>query len=56
MTNYISNLRSWIPFTGYMPLTPDTYGRVLKHFAAGKEGTAFGGQLQVGVRIEDVFK
>jgi phosphate transport system substrate-binding protein len=56
VTDYISNLRRWVHFTGYMPLTPDTYARVLKHFTAGKEGTAFGGELQVGARIEDVFK
>lgn len=56
VTHYVSNLRRWVHFTGYMPLTPDAYARVLKHFETGKTGTAFDGELQVGARVQDVFR
>ncbi len=40
---------------GYVPLPSAAYGRVLAKFAGAKTGTAFGGENQVGVSIEQIL-
>ncbi len=40
---------------GYVPLPKSAYPRILSKYASGKTGTAFGGENQVGVSIEQIL-
>jgi phosphate transport system substrate-binding protein len=40
---------------GYVPLPKSAYPRILSKYTSGKTGTAFGGENQVGVTIEQIL-
>ena len=40
----------------YVPLPAKVYALNLEHFKNGKMGTVFGGEAQVGIKIEEVVK
>lgn len=52
---YISGLQSWVHFTGYMPLSKQAYEKALRRLAAGTTGTRFGGEIQVGIGIDELY-
>jgi phosphate transport system substrate-binding protein len=40
---------------GYVPLPKSAYPRILSKYTSGKTGTAFGGENQVGVTVEQIL-
>lgn len=52
---YLSGIRNWVHFTGYMPLSAQAYDRALERLAARTTGTRFDGELQVGIGIDELY-
>lgn len=52
---YLSSMRNWVHFTGYMPLSAQAYDRALQRLEARTTGTRFDGQLAVGVGIDELY-
>ncbi len=52
---YLAKAPTLVKEVGYVPLTAQHYRLALKNFRGKKLGTGFGGQPQVGVRIEDLL-
>lgn len=55
LRGYLDNMRNWVHFTGYMPLSPEAYERALERLEAGTTGTRFDGELQVGIGIDELY-
>ncbi len=55
LTTYLSSIRNWVHFTGYMPLSAQAYDRALKRLEARTAGTRFDGQLTVGIGIDELY-
>jgi len=53
---YLSNATTLTQEIGYVPLPPKAYKMAEENFKANKLGTAFGGEPEVGVLIEDLLK
>ena len=52
---YLSGMRSWVHFTGYMPLSVNAYQRAQLRLEARTTGTRFSGQLQIGIGIDQLY-
>ncbi len=52
---YVRRGESIAKAVDYVPLPSAAYGRILAKFAGGKTGTAFGGENQVGVSIDQIL-
>ncbi|MEN2980170.1 PstS family phosphate ABC transporter substrate-binding protein [Tistrella bauzanensis] len=55
LRGYLSDMRNWVHFTGYMPLSAVAYDKALARVDAGTTGTRFNGALQVGIGIDDLY-
>jgi phosphate transport system substrate-binding protein len=53
---YLKNGPSLIKEVKYVPLPNKAYALGLEHFQKGKVGTVFGGEAQVGIKIEELLK
>lgn len=53
---YLSNVRKWVPFVGYIPLNKEVYKLVSKRFQQKIIGTVYGGKLQSNVRVEEILQ
>ncbi|HWP23200.1 MAG TPA: PstS family phosphate ABC transporter substrate-binding protein [Candidatus Binatia bacterium] len=53
---YLKNAPSLVKQVKYVPLPAKAYTIGLEHFQKGKVGTVFGGEAQVGVKIDDLLK
>jgi phosphate transport system substrate-binding protein len=52
---YVRRGESIASDVGYVPLPKSAYLRILSKYTSGKTGTAFGGENQVGVTIEQIL-
>lgn len=52
---YLQQGRELVEQVKYVPLPDRAYALALERFAQGKVGTAFGGEAEVGVRIEEIL-
>lgn len=55
LRSYLSGMRNWVHFTGYMPLSAEAYDKALERLEAGTTGTRFDGALQVGMGIDELY-
>lgn len=53
---YIDDVRSWVPFVGYVPLEAETYKLVRDRFEDRIIGTVYGGELQTDIQIEEMLQ
>ncbi|MGH7773584.1 MAG: PstS family phosphate ABC transporter substrate-binding protein [Candidatus Binatia bacterium] len=53
---YLNNAPKLVRQVKYVPLPSKAYTLNLDHFQKGKVGTVFGGQAEVGLKIEDLLK
>ena len=53
---YLKNAATLVKQVKYVALPANAYTLGLEHFQKGKLGTVFGGEAEVGVRIEDLLK
>jgi phosphate transport system substrate-binding protein len=53
---YMKNAATLVKQVKYVPLPAKAYALGLEHFKKGKLGTVFGGEAEVGVKIEDLLK
>jgi phosphate transport system substrate-binding protein len=53
---YLKNAADLVKQVKYVPLPANAYSLGLEHLKKGKIGTVFGGEAEVGVRIEDLLK
>ena len=53
---YLKNAANLVKQVKYVALPAKAYSLGLDHFQKGKIGTVFGGEAEVGVRIEDLLK
>jgi phosphate transport system substrate-binding protein len=53
---YLKNGPTLIKQVKYVPLPPNAYTMGLDHVKKGKIGTVFGGEAEVGVKIDDLLK
>lgn len=53
---YMHNATKLVKEVKYVPLPPKTYDLNLEHLGKKKLGTVFGGEAEVGVKIEDLVK
>jgi phosphate transport system substrate-binding protein len=53
---YLKNAAKLVKQVRYVPLPPTVYKLVEERFAKRKTGTMFGGEAEVGVKIEDLLK
>jgi phosphate transport system substrate-binding protein len=53
---YLKNAAELVKQVKYVPLPANAYSLGLEHLKKGKIGTVFGGEAEVGVRIEDLLK
>ncbi|MDO8445030.1 MAG: PstS family phosphate ABC transporter substrate-binding protein [Deltaproteobacteria bacterium] len=52
---YLKNTPNLVKQVKYVPLTDQLYKLALEHFNQKKTGTVFGGEAQVGVKLEDLL-
>ncbi|NCJ05163.1 phosphate ABC transporter substrate-binding protein PstS family protein [Synechococcales cyanobacterium C] len=52
---YLDNPQSWIPLVGYLPLSDRAYDMVRSHLQQKQTGTAFQGQVQATITIEEAM-
>ncbi len=52
---YLKNAPKLVRAVKYVPLSDQIYQLALEHFAKKKTGTVFGGDAQVGVKLEDLL-
>lgn len=52
---YVAGMRNWVHFTGYMPLSKQAYDKAIARLEAGTTGTRFGGKIQVGIGIDELY-
>jgi phosphate transport system substrate-binding protein len=53
---YLKNAANLVKQVKYVPLPANAYSLGLEHLKKGKIGTVFGGEAEVGVKIEDLLK
>ncbi len=53
---YLKQAAPLVKQVQYVPLPPRAYTLALEHFHKGKLGTVFGGEAQVGIKIDDLLK
>jgi phosphate transport system substrate-binding protein len=53
---YLKNAAELVKQVKYVPLPANAYSLGLEHLKKGKIGTVFGGEAEVGVKIEDLLK
>jgi phosphate transport system substrate-binding protein len=53
---YLQDMKNWVTFTGYMPLNDQTYQLVLERLRQRTTGTAYGGQLQTDITVEEAIR
>lgn len=53
---YLKQAAPLVKQVKYVPLPPKAYTLALEHFHKGKLGTVFGGEAQVGIKIDDLLK
>ena len=53
---YLKNAAPLVKEVKYVPLPASAYSTALEHFHKGKLGTVFGGEPEVGLKIEDLLK
>lgn len=53
---YLKNAPNLVKQVKYVPLPAKAYTIALEHFQKGKVGTVFGGEAEVGVKIDDLLK
>jgi len=53
---YLLNAETFAKAVGYVPLPDETYTIALDHFQQNKLGTAFGGQAQTNLKLEDLLQ
>jgi phosphate transport system substrate-binding protein len=53
---YLKNAAPLVKEVKYVPLPASAYTTALEHFHKGKVGTVFGGEAEVGLKIEDLLK
>ena len=53
---YLKNAAPLVKEVKYVPLPASAYSTALEHFQKGKLGTVFGGEPEVGLKIEDLLK
>lgn len=51
----LGGMRTWMPLTGYMPLSETLYVRARERFAQGDTGTRFDGAPAVGLSMDDLL-
>jgi phosphate transport system substrate-binding protein len=52
---YLQHARTLVEQVKYVPLPDRAYTLALERFVRGRVGTAFGGEAEVGVRIEEIL-
>ena len=52
---YLRNAETFAKVVGYVPLADETYSIALDHLQQTKLGTAFGGEAQVNLKLEDLL-
>ncbi len=52
---YLANAPTLVKEVKYIPLPANEYAAVTKHFKALKPGTGFGGEPEVGIKIEELL-
>jgi phosphate transport system substrate-binding protein len=53
---YLKNAPTLVKQVKYVSLPAKAYSLGLEHFHKGKVGTVFGGEAEVGVKIEDLLR
>ena len=53
---YLKNAAPLVKEVKYVPLPASAYTTALEHFQKGKVGTVFGGEAEVGLKIEELLK
>jgi phosphate transport system substrate-binding protein len=53
---YLKNAPNLVKQVKYVPLPAKAYTVGLEHFQKGKVGTVFGGEAEVGIKIDDLLK
>ena len=53
---YLKNAPKLVKEVGYVPLSSAHYDQAMKNFNGKKLGTGFGGEMEVGVRVEELLK
>ncbi|MEW6313577.1 MAG: PstS family phosphate ABC transporter substrate-binding protein [Pseudomonadota bacterium] len=53
---YLKNAASLVKEVKYVPLPASAYATALKHFSGKRLGTVFGGEPEVGLKIEELLK
>ena len=53
---YLKNAAPLVKEVKYVPLPASAYTTALEHFHKGKVGTVFGGEAEVGLKIEELLK
>jgi phosphate transport system substrate-binding protein len=53
---YLKHAAPLVKEVKYVPLPASAYTTALEHFTKGKLGTVFGGEAEVGLKIEDLLK
>jgi phosphate transport system substrate-binding protein len=53
---YLTNAPTLVKQVKYVALPPSAYATDLEHLKKGKVGTMFGGEAEIGVKIEDLLK
>ena len=53
---YLKHAAPLVKEVKYVPLPASAYTTALEHFHKGKVGTVFGGEAEVGLKIEDLLK
>ena len=53
---YLKNAPKLVKEVGYVPLSNAHYDLAMKNFSGKKLGTGFGGEMEVGVRLEELLK
>ncbi|WP_425055533.1 PstS family phosphate ABC transporter substrate-binding protein [Pseudomonas abyssi] len=56
LEGYLDGVRHWLHVTGYMPLSVEAYGKAQQRLAEGQTGTRFGGELAVGLGLDELYQ
>ena len=54
--DYLENVRNWVSFVGYVPLSEQAYQLTSERFQQRKVGTVYAGQLQTDLTIEQILQ
>ena len=53
---YLTEAKTLVPQVKYVPLSPKAYQAGLTRLQKNKLGTAFGGEAQIGMKVEEILK